>query len=240
MIRITRPPKPAELTDDMQAALTAEFKANGTAVWRKDWIVDTLKAATYSKCAFSEMRLDEEGKYTQIEHFNPKSRYPDEVVEWTNLLPICNVCNSKKWNWDTKQKPLVNPMDEDPKEFFFIRNGRINARDVSNKKATDTIEQYDLNNSEQLRPVRCAIEKKIQEDLAEYQTHYSQDKDYWSGKLLRLMASSGRQSAYSATKATAILLDNSYSLLKQTLAEEGRWVPEFEQAEHELAFCALI
>ena len=126
------------------------------------------------------------------------------------------------------------------KGILFIRNGRINARDVSNKKATDTIEQYDLNNAEQLRPVRCEIEKKIREDLAEYQTHYSQDKDYWSGKLLKLMASSGRESAYSATKATAILLDISYSLLKQTLTEEGRWTAEFERAEQELAFCALI
>lgn len=240
MIRITRPQKPVELTDNVKATLTAEFKANGTAVWRKDWIVDTLKAATYSKCAFSEMRLDEEGKYMQVEHFNPKSRYPDEVMEWTNLLPICNVCNTKKRNWDTKQNPLVNPMDEDPKDYFFIRNGRINARDVSNKKATDTIEQYDLNNAEQLRPVRCEIEKKIREDLAEYQTHYGQDKDYWSGKLLKLMVSSGRESAYSATKATAILLDLSYALLKKMLTAEGRWCDEFERAEQELAFCALI
>lgn len=240
MIRITRPPKPSELTDDVKAALTAEFKANGTAVWRKNWIIDTLKAATYNKCAFSEMRLDEEGKYMQVEHFNPKSRYPDEVVEWTNLLPICNVCNSKKWNWDTKKKPLVNPMDEDPRDYFFIRNGRINARDVSNKKATDTIEQYDLNNAEQLRPVRCEIEKKIREDLADYLGHYSQDKDYWAGKLLKLMSTSGRKAAYSATKATAILLDKSYTSLRQILTEEGHWKSEFEQAEQELALCALI
>ena len=59
MIRITRPPKPKELTDEVKAALTSEFKANGTAVWRKDWIVDTLLSATYNKCAFSEMRLNE-------------------------------------------------------------------------------------------------------------------------------------------------------------------------------------
>jgi len=240
MIRITRPPKPKELTDEVKAALTSEFKANGTAVWRKDWIVDTLLSATYNKCAFSEMRLNEEGKYMQVEHFHPKSKYPDEVVEWDNLLPICNVCNSKKWNWDTKQKPLVNPMDDDPKDYFFIRNGRINARSVSDKKATDTIEQYNLNNSEQLRPVRCDIEKKIRDDLADYLNHYDLDKAFWASKLLKLMVSSGRKSEYSATKATAILLDQSYVLLKQKLSNEGLWSLEYEKAEKELEFCALI
>ena len=54
------------------------------------------------------------------------------------------------------------------------------------------------------------------------------------------MFSSGRESAYSATKATAILLDESYAKLKQTLLEEGLWKTEYERAEQELAFCALI
>lgn len=204
MIKLTRPPRPEELTDEVKSALTAEYKANGTPVWRKDWIVDALLSATHNKCAFSEMRLNEEGKYMQVEHFYPKSKYPDDVVEWTNLLPICNVCNSKKWNWDTRQKPLVNPMDDEPKDYFFIRNGRINARNKSDRKATDTIEQYDLNNPEQLRSVRCDIEKKIREDLADYLDHYSQDKNFWACKLLKLMVSSGRESDFPSVQLAGL------------------------------------
>lgn len=240
MIKLTLPPKPAELTAAKQAELTARFKANpDVEVWKQQWIKEPLMAMTNDKCAYSEMKLGEEGKYAQIEHIHPKSIYKDEVVEWGNLIPSCNVCNIKKHTLDTKKRPIVNPLVDNPKDYFYISNGRLNVKDKKNKKAIDTLEYCDLNNHDQLRMKRLRIEDSLKERIGEMLRFYTTDKEYWSKRLLRLMIESGRASAYSATKATLILTNCDYAGLKQLLINDGLWNNEFDDAERELEFCAL-
>ena len=240
MIKLTLPPKPSELTAEKQAELTARFKANPDAeVWKQPWIKEPLMAMTNGKCAYSEVKLGEEGKYAQIEHIHPKSIYKDEVVEWGNLIPSCNVCNTKKRALDTKKHPIVNPLVDNPKDYFYISNGRLYAKNIKNKKATDTLIYCDLNNHDQFRTKRLRIEDFLKERIGEILRFYMADKDYWSKRLFRLMRECGRTAAYSATKATLILTSSDYSSLKQLLIDDGRWDDDFVKAEAELEFCAL-
>ena len=240
MIKLTLPPKPAELTAEKQAELTARFKADPNAeVWKQSWIKEPLMAMTNDKCAYSEMKLGEEGKYAQIEHIHPKSIYKDEVVEWGNLIPSCNVCNTKKHALDTKKRPIVNPLVDNPKDYFYISNGRLNVKDKKNKKAIDTLTYCDLNNFDQFRKKRLRIENSLKERIGEMLKFYTIDKAYWSKRLLCLMRECGRAAAYSATKATLFLASDDYATLKQLLIDDSRWGSDFSAAEAELEFCAL-
>ena len=240
MIKLTLPPKPVELTKEKQAELTSRFKANPkTEVWKQSWIVSPLWAMTNRKCAYSEMQLGEEGKYAQIEHIHPKSKYPDEVVEWGNLIPSCNVCNSKKSTIDTKKVPMVNPLVDNPKDYFYIKNGRLNVKDNHCTKAINTLTYCDLNNMDQLRRKRIEIEKYLEKRLKEIYDTFPYDNERWKNELLILMQEGGRTAAYSATKATFILANSNYQQFKQQLIAANLWDNRYIEAEKELEFCAL-
>lgn len=240
MIKLTLPPKPAELTKEKQDELTGRFKANPkTEVWKQPWIVTPLLTMTFGKCAYSEMRLGEEGKYAQIEHIHPKSKYPDEVVEWGNLIPSCNVCNAKKFTLDTKRTPIVNPLVDNPKDFFYIKNGRLNAKDIHCAKAINTLTYCDLNNTDQFRKKRLRIEAYLGKRLKEIIETFPFDNERWKNELLILMRESGRTAAYSATKSTFILANPDYQHFKQQLIEANMWDERYIGAEEELMFCAL-
>ncbi len=61
----------------------------------KNSISDVLKKELLKyyqgKCAYCEQITG-----LQLEHYRPKSKYYWLVYEWTNLLPACSECNSKK------------------------------------------------------------------------------------------------------------------------------------------------
>lgn len=59
---------------------------------------ETVKAALklmfYDKCAFCESNITQ--VYVgDIEHFKPKSKFPELCFEWENLLFACSICNGK-------------------------------------------------------------------------------------------------------------------------------------------------
>ncbi len=74
------------------------------------------------KCCYCETKLVEEGKYMQVDHYPPKSKYPYEVLEWENLLLSCGMCNNKKRAYDTALEPIINPTEHKPKEYLHLRN----------------------------------------------------------------------------------------------------------------------
>ena len=96
MIKLELPPKPRQLTDELQSRLTQEYKDTGKTVWKIEWLKKTVSEMSFGKCCVSEIRLGEESKYMEIEHFYPKKQYPDKVMEWGNLLPSCKKCNGTK------------------------------------------------------------------------------------------------------------------------------------------------
>ncbi|GAH33295.1 unnamed protein product, partial [marine sediment metagenome] len=79
--------------------------------------------ASYNKCAYCESTS--EGNYLEIEHFAPKSLYPELSIEWDNLLPSCKQCNIYKHTHDTIRDPIINPCKIDPFPFFKYSNLKI-------------------------------------------------------------------------------------------------------------------
>ena len=95
MIKLDLPPKPDQLTKEFQEIKTQEFLSSGKTknVWKIKWLKDAVYQMAFGKCCYSEIRLVEESKYMEVEHYAPKSIYPDKVMEWGNLLPSCKKCN---------------------------------------------------------------------------------------------------------------------------------------------------
>lgn len=106
-----------------------------------------------TKCAFCESMPMESG-YIEIEHYLPKSIYPNETYEWTNLLPSCKRCNMKKLAFDTGKLPIVKPDVDDPELFFTYDSIKLivkkNALDKTIAKRT--IQRLDLNEFRLVKP----------------------------------------------------------------------------------------
>jgi uncharacterized protein (TIGR02646 family) len=84
-----------------------------------------------------------------VEHFWPKSKYPERAFCWENLLVICGKCNSYKqaqFPLDQGAPLLIDPTSEDPAAHIAIvpRQGRLLAKDGSRKGQT-TIDVLRLN-----------------------------------------------------------------------------------------------
>ena len=94
MIQLQAKPRPPQLTDDLVAQLTADFKATQNAVWNKLYIKTALLEISHGKCCYCECNIKEESKYMEVEHFYAKSIYPEEVLDWRFLLPACKRCNA--------------------------------------------------------------------------------------------------------------------------------------------------
>lgn len=60
-------------------------------------IRDMLKKIYKNKCAYCETRFNR--SYIKIEHYRPKSIYYALAYSWSNLLPICDICNTTKSNY---------------------------------------------------------------------------------------------------------------------------------------------
>lgn len=113
-------------------------------------IKSVLSVSSNHKCAYCECSLLE-GGYSQVEHFYPKSLYPEEAFDWDNYLAICTLCNGEKLNHDTKKELIVNPYDEDPNNYFYYESINIKAID-ENEIAKNTIKVVGLETGRLWRP----------------------------------------------------------------------------------------
>ncbi len=88
-------------------------------------IKNTLKGEQMfqGKCAFCEsfiLHID----YGHIEHYRPKSKFPEYTFEWENLLLACGVCNGKQFKGDkfpiidASIPAFINPCNDIPSEHF--------------------------------------------------------------------------------------------------------------------------
>ncbi len=59
---------------------------------------------------------------SDVEHFRPKSIFPELAFIWENLLWACTICNRAKLNRFPLEvdKMLINPAEENVWDFFFI------------------------------------------------------------------------------------------------------------------------
>ena len=246
MIKLDRTPKPVELTEELQVALTDEFKSTGKSVWNIDFIKKGLLGFSNNKCCYCEANINEESKYLEVEHFHHKDTYKDEVLEWENLLPSCKKCNGTKNDHDTKLEPIIDPSKIDPKNHIKYWRYRIKGSDDFGKL---TVSVLKLNDQDRLVKKRFEIGNAIQEKLEQLN---ELTDDYISGvqtstrrknRIVNgtkdLMREGLPTAIYSATSATVILTDTEFETLKNKLTSLGFWDAELSQLEIDLNKTAL-
>lgn len=120
-------------------------------------IKNKLLEESHYKCVFCEM-ITEESSPAQVEHFKPKSIYPELTYEWSNLLTVCPICNSNKRDLDTEKKPIINPTVLDPENYFEYKIPHICVKNESpNSEIADrTIKKCKLNRPSLMRK-RCDL-----------------------------------------------------------------------------------
>ena len=79
-----------------------------------------LYEAFHGKCAFCESCMAHVSS-PQVEHYRPKSKYPDAAFDWENWLLSCGRCNDRKWAHfpDCDGVPcLIDPASEEPESHI--------------------------------------------------------------------------------------------------------------------------
>jgi uncharacterized protein (TIGR02646 family) len=78
-------------------------------------------SSTKNKCVFCEC-IPDVSNYGEIEHFYPKSLYPEKTFEWDNLFWSCKRCNNPKLNYDTFNLPFLHPANDNAEDYFYYRD----------------------------------------------------------------------------------------------------------------------
>lgn len=120
--------------------------------YRHEEIKTALTFSTNGKCAFCEC-VPSEGGNTEVEHFYPKSIYPEKTFLWTNMLPACRQCNLSKHNHDTGSEPIINPYEFDPEQIFYFEDIEMKVRaGALQSVGIKTIEVCGLNTGRLYKP----------------------------------------------------------------------------------------
>ncbi|PFL28706.1 HNH endonuclease [Bacillus cereus] len=239
MIYIERPSKPLELTDERRKELTDKFEKTKTAVWKSKYITQPLIEMSHSKCVFCECRLGEEGKYMEVEHFHPKSLYPNKVVVWGNLFPICSRCNKAKSNHDTVRHPIINPCLNNPKDHLYFENFNIFGKD-SSPLGLLTEKVLNLNDMLQVVTPRFQVGMLVIQKLQgiaqmvkRYDRQFAPVGDDYDiiNKTKALLQHALPQMEYSATIATVIISSRFYDRMKDEMIFKSLWNEELDQLD---------
>lgn len=243
MIHLDRPEKPEELTDDLQIKLTEEFKKDSSKeVWNKSFIREALLDFSHNKCCYCEKRIGPGSADMHVDHFKPKSKYPDDVLKWNNLMPSCGDCNRNKSDHDTVEEPIVNPCEDDPKEYFYLKDCRYKSFDIDpDSKGNMTIEVLGLNDLTR----KCMVRYQIVGELLDKLSRLNEFVGEWSKNFLTdtrkrnraintcrdLLSMCVSSSEYSAFTATALQNDQDYITVRDKLRDSGVWNDELEDLD---------
>jgi len=248
MIKLTLAEKPTQLTDKLQQRLTEEYEQTGNDVWNKSFIKEAVAAMSFSKCVYSEVFLGEEAKYMEIEHFYCKSRYPDKVVEWGNLMASLKKCNVTKGKLDVAKHPIINPFEVFPCEHLYFQKYRYKAREGS-EIGKNTIVYTAINDRKHFVRKRAKIGNKVIETLEELedimleiQSNISTPQrkiTKFCNKIKGLFQQGNRDEEYAALVSTVILEEDETPKLIEFLKQNNLWDSEFEELIDELEFCQL-
>ncbi|MGL6074413.1 MAG: hypothetical protein ACRC8S_09665 [Fimbriiglobus sp.] len=116
----------------------------------RDRLLEHLQALNQKHCSFCDGYPIEAFTEEPIEHFRPKSLFPEVAYQWENLFYICTGCNGNKN--DKWHESLVKP---DLSEYFFLTYFMFNqygdivenptASEDIKVAARETIRVYGLN-----------------------------------------------------------------------------------------------
>lgn len=250
MIKIKRIDSPEQLTDAVKAQLTEEFKKNKKkAVWDKTYIRQRLIEMCNSKCCYCEELIDSGCIEMHIDHYHDKNTYPDEVVEWTNLLPSCSHCNKRKSTHDTYKEPIINPAQIDPKNIFYMKNYMYWSKDCDpNSLGKTSIRVLGINDFDEKVMIRfkigselCKEFDKLYEDAIDLGdailTNTRKRNRLISGCLNNLKLCT-RKSRFGASMATILQENEDYQALRRLLMKYNLWDSEMEELHKEsLSIC---
>lgn len=245
MIKIKRLSAPKELTDEVKKQLTTEFKTGkNKRVWNKPYIRKRLLEMSLHKCCYCEELLGPGHVEMHVEHYHDKSKCPDEVVEWDNLLPSCPYCNKKKSGHDTYQEPIVDPTKDDPRKLFYIKDYRYRSYDLSSMSlAKMTISVLGLNDSDEKVFPRFLIGNKLIEELDMlYESAVelgdniiinTRKRNRIINACSNLLKMCLRSSRFGATMATVLHESNEYNKLRDLLSQYDLWDDDIEKLHQE-------
>lgn len=235
VIKLVRSPEPDELTKELQEQLIREFKLDKKkSVWNKTFIRKTLLEESNYKCAYCECFIGDGNKEMHVDHFHYKDKYEDEVVKWENLLPSCPHCNKSKSTHDTYVKPIINPFEQNPQEYFYIKNYRYYSKNSSvDDIARETIGVLQLNDTDDVVKLRFAqgeaLIDKIQDiyELARENREVLCEDTRKRNRVLNgcknILKKGIRTAEFGAFMATIIQTDDDFKKLKTLLEELGLW-----------------
>lgn len=270
MMKLTRPPEPLELIQNRKA-LTDEYLNSKKPVWRKDYIISPLFSSSYGKCAYCNCKiewsngrhdyyieLDEanqpnfdslpqgENNLLHIDHFIARKFDENKVVEWNNLIPSCPKCNYKKSVFDVSKNPIINPYDDDPRNFFRYTSTLTVIPSIDNpckKKACRTIAVFGLVDrlGRVLRAYQQSIEdiffkffKDIENALISFDRGDPSQFNGLKDELIKLFGYGLPESPYSSFLATMILRHEYYEAIKTKLVETNLWSNQLQNLEIQL------
>ncbi|MCP4148898.1 MAG: hypothetical protein GY757_14220 [bacterium] len=256
MIRLKKQPKPKELTPEKQQELTARFKEDEKkAVWQQTYIKKALLEMSQEKCCYCELKIDEKCNHLEVEHYYPKSKYQDKVVEWDNLLPSCKRCNGKKGEYDTGIEPIIHPVRDEPKDHLYFKNHQIRAKKGS-KLGERTVDLLDLNElkstADKVKGIQmsrfetgAALTKRLKELDEDADQYFKEERltprrrNRLINTLRELLTDSTPLAAFSASTATLLLNEEYYTRIKKKFIANKLWSDELQTLEDEAKTCAL-
>ncbi|MED2785683.1 HNH endonuclease [Bacillus cereus] len=244
MIKIKKVNCPIELTSKMQRELTEEYKKSKKSVWNKEYIKTALLQSSHNKCAYCECILNKESNYIEVEHYHHKNEYPDEVIEWDNLLPSCKRCNGNKGAFNTKLNPFVNPSTMNPKEHMILDLYRLRPISLAGE---NTIEELNLNDSSKVILMRYQLSEAINKLLENVYQNILDYKAKPTSRRLNKIASDTElilnegleTSAYAGILSTLIKNSSTFRVIQHFLNNEDRWNEDLQKMYSELEQNAL-
>lgn len=177
--------------------------------YRQTDVKSSLKNMFEGKCAYCESHLAHVS-YGHIEHFKPKSTYPEDCFTWNNLLLGCEICNGSQFKSThfplaSDNGPLVNPTVENPFDFFeFEYDPATSLANVlgKNNRGIRTEELLGLN-----RPDLLKHRSRIVRRIAFVAIKAAQGDSLALTEMKRLVANDEEYSAFS------IALSNKFGLV---------------------------
>jgi len=122
-------------------------------------------------CAYCEKQISYNQNKSNIDHFKTRNLFPQETLNYNNLLVSCNrkdTCSTfkdKNIKCKSEYDSIINPVIEDPNDFFdYLPTGEIVAKKFD-PKAEYTIKAFNLGTIEadKLVQSRKQITKYIKE-----------------------------------------------------------------------------
>ena len=160
-LRLAREQAQVSASADVEAA-----RRRYRAVRRTGWfspVVDALKslAGPGNSCHWCSAN-----ESSHVEHYRPVAKYPDLTFVYENYLWSCAICNGFKLESFDEDVRFINPIDEDPWDYFFFdRFGFLIERaDVptdAQKRAAQTIKGIHLDRDPLVKRRRSAINSLV-------------------------------------------------------------------------------